>query len=658
MKRVLNMVAVTCIGLVLTLTVLIPALRAQDWQPISKEDLALKDNPASPGAHAMILYRESNVDTNEATISEYVRIKIFTEEGKKWANVGIPFAKGHNDIHDVRARTIRPDGSIVNFDGKVYEKEVYKGNELKVLEKSFSLPEVQPGCIIEYKYHEQHNRDYLVEPVWVLQKDLFTRFAKFTFHPYRRDIDYQLYWRYNTPAKTEPKRQSDGSYVMEVHDLSGIDEEQYMFPRKVLEARLEFFYREPGDPQNEPVDHYWKRIGKKWNDDFEHFINRRNALEAEVGQIISANDSAETKLHKIYTRAQKVRDTDYDTEKTQKEQKAENLKQNDNVEDVLKRSYGTSRQINFLFIGLARAAGFDATAVYVAPRNSALFTPEMEDPSQLDDDLVWAKLGNAEVYLDPAAQYYPYGLLPWYETGVKGLRLNKQGGELITTTAPNYNDARRERHAELSLDADGNLSGKLIVDYFGQLASSHRQAEREDDDAGKKKDMKDMVQAWLLPGASFEVSQTSGWDDNSSPLRIEGTLHMTGFGATTGRRVLAPVTVFRSSEAQAFEASKRVNAIYFHYPYIEHDDISVHIPDGYSIETVPEAQKTPEEAVMVYSLAATSQGANIHIDRRLDVKSIFFEAKYYPAVRSFFNQVKNNDESQFVLTSSQSAGKK
>ena len=200
----------------------------------------------------------------------------------------------------------------------------------------------------------------------------------------------------------------------------------------------------------------------------------RNALEAEVGQIISANDSAETKLHKIYTRAQKVRDTDYDTEKTQKEQKAENLKQNDNVEDVLKRSYGTSRQINFLFIGLARAAGFDATAVYVAPRNSALFTPEMEDPSQLDDDLVWAKLGNAEVYLDPAAQYYPYGLLPWYETGVKGLGLHKQGGELITTTAPNYNDARRERHAELSLDADGNLSGKLIVDYFGQLASSHR----------------------------------------------------------------------------------------------------------------------------------------------------------------------------------------
>lgn len=637
----------------------VPAGLAQSWQPISKEDLALKDNPANPGAHAMILYRESVVDTNEATISEYIRIKIFTEEGKKWASVEIPFAKDHNDIHDVRARTIRPDGSIVDFDGKVYEKEVYKGSDLKVLVKAFSLPEVQPGCIIEYKYHEQHNRDYLVQPEWVLQKDLFTRYAKFTFHPSKLTIDYPLFWRYkNTPPKTEPKRQPDGTYVMEVHDLPGIDEEKYMFPREFLEARLEFFYRESNDPTNETPDHFWKRIGKKWNDDLEHFINRRGALEAEVSQIVAASDSPEAKLRKIYARVQKLRNTSYDTEKTRKELKAENLKKNDNVEDVLKHGYGTGRQINYLFIGLARAAGFDATAVYVAPRSDHPFNPSVEDPSEPDDDLTCVKLNDADVYLDPAALYYPYGLLPWSETGVRGLKLSKQGGDLVMTTQPDVKDARRERHAELSLDADGNLTGKLVVEYFGQLASSHRQSEREDDDAGKKKDIKELVEGWLVPGAAFEVSQTSGWDDNSVPLHIEGTLHMSGFGTTTGRRILAPLTVFRLPEAQAFESSKRVNAIYFHFPYVEHDEINVHLPDGYSIETLPAAQKTPEEMVMDYSLAATSQGATIHIDRRLNVKAIFFEAKVYPAVRSFFNQVKNDDESQFVLTSSQSAAKK
>ncbi len=121
-----------------------------DWQAIAPEDLALKDNPASPGAHAMILYRESMVDANQGSVREYMRIKIFTEEGRKEANVEIPFVKGFDDIQDVRARTIRPDGTVVNYEGKPFEKTVVKVSGYKVLAKTFTLPEVQPGCIIEY----------------------------------------------------------------------------------------------------------------------------------------------------------------------------------------------------------------------------------------------------------------------------------------------------------------------------------------------------------------------------------------------------------------------------------------------------------------------------------------------------------------------------
>src|SRR5260370_29948691 len=365
-------------------------------------------------------------------------------------------------------------------------------------------------------------------------------------------------------------------------------------------------------------------MGKKWNDELEHFVNRKGALESELGQIVAPNDSAETKLRKIYARVQKIRDTSYDTEKTQKEIKVENLKKNDNVKDVIKHGYGTSRQINFLFVGLARTAGLEATIVYVAPRNNNFFHEQTEDPSEVADDMVWVKLDNKDVYLDPAAQYYPYGLLPWSETGVRGIRLNKQGGDIITTTVPDVNDARRERKADIGLDADGNLSGKIIVDYFGSTACMRRQEEREDDDAGKKKDMTDLVREWLPSEASFEITEITGWENNNAPLHIEGTSRMTGFAATTGRRILAPVPVFRSPEAQAFESAKRVNVIYFHYPYTEHDEIILHIPDGYSIETAPPAVKTPEAAVIDYSLVATPQGTIVHVDRRLDVTQILF----------------------------------
>src|SRR5579863_6223114 len=76
-----------------------------DWLPIPPADLVLKDNPASPGADAMILYRESAVDARGSVVKEYIRIKIFTKQGTDQANVEIPFVKGVTDVRDLRART-------------------------------------------------------------------------------------------------------------------------------------------------------------------------------------------------------------------------------------------------------------------------------------------------------------------------------------------------------------------------------------------------------------------------------------------------------------------------------------------------------------------------------------------------------------------------
>ncbi len=108
---------------------------ADEWLPISPEELKMTGVPEAPGAPAVILYRQ--VDRDDSNIhtpheSNYIRIKIFTEEGRKYADVEIPFVKDSYNIVNIRARTIHPDGSIVNFDGKVYEKELVKGRGYQV----------------------------------------------------------------------------------------------------------------------------------------------------------------------------------------------------------------------------------------------------------------------------------------------------------------------------------------------------------------------------------------------------------------------------------------------------------------------------------------------------------------------------------------------
>ena len=159
---------------------------ADEWQPVSPEDLKMTSYAKAPGAPAIILYREVDRDDSNYHVPHeynYVREKIFTEEGRKYADIEIPYPKDQQNIVDIRARTIRPDGSIVNFDGKVYDKEIVKSRSLKYLAKTFTLSDVQPGSIIEYHYMVDFKEGYVYDSRWILSEELFTRSAKFTLKP-------------------------------------------------------------------------------------------------------------------------------------------------------------------------------------------------------------------------------------------------------------------------------------------------------------------------------------------------------------------------------------------------------------------------------------------------------------------------------------------
>jgi len=337
--------------------------------------------------------------------------------------------------------------------------------------------------------------------------------------------------------------------------------------------------------------------------------------------------------------------------KTAQEQKQESLKGNSNAEDVLKHGYGNGREINFLFVGLARAAGFDATEVYVAPRNEDIFQPNMRDSSQLAADVVWVKAGTQEYYLDPGARYYTFGLVPWYETASPGIRLTKQGSMMITTPVPTSSDATLVRHAELETDADGTVSGKVQIDFTGQRGALLRVENRKEDEVGRKKTLEDEIHGWLPTGSTFEITKIENWDNVDLPVHVEGAVKVPGLATPAGKRMLVPVTIFQSHDARAFQPEKRTNSVYFHFLFEESDDIEIKAPEGYEVESVPHTIPATQ-AVITYEFTAHQRGNMVEVKRHLVDQAIALDVKYYPALRIFFNAVKSNDETQVVFQQS------
>jgi Domain of Unknown Function with PDB structure (DUF3857) len=656
----------------LGLFVLLAGLRTtpgDDWLPIPPADLAMKDNPAQPGANAMILYRRSHVDakrtnTDEDFDEEYYRIKIFTAEGvRQEGKVRIFFSKEDSDIKDIHARTVEPEGRIVNFDGNVLEENVATRSGSTLLAKTILLADVQPGCIIEYRYRHQYRWEpgpvhYLHAQSWVVSGRLFTRDASFSINPYnpRGTFDPTLYFRTTgLPKGSLPQKQGNGWYSMEVHNIPGIEEEPLMPPERALQARVEFFYRIKGEPVGETTEQFWNRMGKRWSDELDKFLSKKSVLEGELSQTVAAGDSPEVKLRKIYARAQKIRDLSYEPARTAIEKKAENIKADQNVEDVLKQGYATGRQINWFFVGLARAAGFEASEVYVVPRNQDVFIPSGQNTRPLTADIVWARAGGKEYWLDPAALFYPFDLLPWYETESKGVRVSKQGGEFIETPAAASSDATLVRRADLEMKEDGTASGKLQVDLAGQTGALRRTWHRRDDETGRRKALENEIKPWLPGGSTFEVTSIANWDDTSVPLHVEGNVVVPGMGSVTGHRMIVPLTVFVTSFSKSFETERRVNPVHFNFRYEEMDDVKIHGPAAYKIETIPPRKVINPGTAMSYEILPSQQGDTLEVKRRLTVSEINYPADSYAALRSFFNLAKSDDQAQVVLQNAETS---
>ena len=617
---------------------------ADEWPPISPEELAMKEYPASPGAPAIILYREMHTDGVKHFETHYRRIKIFTEEGKKHANVEIPYLKGKTRIKEIKARTVHPDGTVVAFTGDIFEKVVVKYKKLKILVKSFTLPDVRVGSIIEYKYSIRWGSNLRFLPTqWFIEHELFTRQARFSLRPYQSIHFSAMSTGFRISKSKLPKLQADGSHQMELENISAFQEEEHIPPETELKMWVLFYYLHNtwgGSPEG-----FWKETGMDLHQKVEKFIGKRKAIAKEAARTVQPNDPPETKLRKLYARVHQIRNLSCDRKSTERDEK---LRKNKNVKDVLKRGYGRPWHINWLFVALARAAGFDATAVRVASRSNGFFKRKLFDASQLNADLVLVRHGGKEYYLDPANRYCPFRLLSWDQTGVQGIRLAEDGGEFVTTPLPLSSHTMTGRKANLQLGTNGSLQGTVEVSFTGQEALRRRLDAIETDEVGRRKEMEEEVKGWLPAGASAEQQSVTGWEGTEEPLKAEFAVRIPNFGTSTGRRLILPVAIFQANEKHPFPHDKRVHPIYFPYPWQEVDEITVQLPEGYKAESLPK-KRTSRPKFGKYEISYEDQGRTLRLQRSFAMGAIWFPVEHYPSLRLFFDAVRSGDEQQVVL---------
>jgi hypothetical protein len=140
-----------------------------------------------PNAAAIALLQYSRMEMlNDGTIihKNISRYKIFNERGYYLASKSIGYREGYEEVKILFANTIRPDGTRVPLNEKdIQDSAPYSAYEYytDIKEKSFTMPAIEPDCIVEYAYEVK-----TIKPV--LHNDLYTRFFIQSIIPLKEDV--------------------------------------------------------------------------------------------------------------------------------------------------------------------------------------------------------------------------------------------------------------------------------------------------------------------------------------------------------------------------------------------------------------------------------------------------------------------------------------
>lgn len=655
---------------VLSLAAVIPAAAHAQFQPPVDEELRMTSDPKAPGADAVYLDLEEIANDPQHYQSYYARIKVLTEKGKEMATVDLPYLKGNSKIDDIKGRTIHSDGTIIPLSGKPADLLSIKTGDKQFARKVFTLPSVEIGSILEYRYYIRYDDDQYTTPQWKIQRPYFVHKAHYQFTPFKsfmpegtpgtvtnlqlmddrgRAANSLIWWPILPPGISIKKSPGIG-YSVDVTDVPPIPNEEWMPPIQSLLYRVNFYYSFAEDAGD-----FWISEGKLWSKDVDKFADPSKAIRDAVNHLVAPGDSDLDKAKKLYAAVQGLDNTSYSRQKTQSEMRLLKIKAAKRAEDTWTQKSGSNEDIAMLYLAMLRAAGLTAYAIKVVDRDQGIFDVAYQSLDQLDTTLVLLSSGGKETLLDPGEKMCPFGTVSWRHSAVRGLGQSSQGISISTTGEQVYKDNTVTRTAHLTLDTRGGVTGNIQFIMTGQDALYWRQTALRNDESELKNQFDQYLGSIVPEGVEAHVDHLLGLEQPDENLlaivKVSGTL-----GTATAKRLLLPGLFFQTrSKAPFVNEEKRQEPVDMHYAERVIDDVYYQLPPGLSVEGAPQDASISWQGHANFVLKTKTDPGQIEIADLLARGFTIVKPGDYQDLRSFYQKVAAADQGQLVLAISPSA---
>lgn len=664
---------------IISLLFLISKTTAQEFKlgKVSIAELEEKLHPKDTSAVAAILYKKgiSKIEYNDSEGFVLVtkvdtRIKIYKKEGDEWANQSVGYYIGSNDSKE------KVDFSDVNtynlVNGKI-EKTKLKSdgifddqvNKYRA-RKKITLPNVKEGSVLEYSYTIKTSNEGMIRE-WDFQTSIPVNYSEYiTYLPeyYTFNVRQKgyIYPKVITAKNNKSlfinskERYSSGGFAGVTKTEFSQDKVDYVEVQNTYTAKDLPAMKEESFVNN--IENYRssldlelsiikfpnstiKMLSTDWNsvaktiyeyDDFGAELNKTGYFEDDLKELLKGVTMPEQKMLIIFNHVKSNIQWD----------KYYGYACDKGVRKAYQDKSGNIAEINLMMTAMLRYAGLIANPVLISTRSNGISM--FPNRNAYNYVIAAVETPNGNILLDATEKFSIPNVLPLRALNWYGRLIRKDGTSEEVDLMPKKlsNDFV---FLNYSINSEGNITGKArrqYTDYNAMITRENTSSLKEEEYLERLENENNKI----------EISEYSRTNEKDILLPITESYSFTGNNLCEliGGKIYVSPMLFFTNNKNPFTQEVREYPVDFGFPYSDKYNITIQIPEGFTVETLPAATMVAMEdnlGTFKFNIAAIENRLQLVISHQINEAIISTEK--YEMLKNYYKAMIAKETEKIVL---------
>ncbi|MEG2100740.1 MAG: DUF3857 domain-containing protein, partial [Flavobacterium sp.] len=628
-------------------------------------ELQEKIHPADSSAAAAVLFKKGktvftyNEKIGFSAIHTYeFKIKIYKKEGLKWANQKVQYYVGYQNLNE----DLLTFSNAVTYNlenGKIEKTKLENQAQFKKKineywnEKSITFPNVKVGSIIEYKY--------------ILKTENIVQFPDFDFqysiplNYFEYKTEFPEYYVYKTllvgnhalennskivtgsqsfankygQSLTMTYKQINAFYSGK--NISALKEEPYVNNIENYRGSIKHELERVRMP-DQPVKDYtitWEGVASTiFKDDrFGKELNNNSFLLEDVKKIVANVPSQKDRMNVIFQFVQNKMNWN----------EINGLYTDKGIEKAYKDQTGNIVEINFILLNMLKWAGIEANPVLVSTIENGI--PIYPTRTGFNYVIAAVEIDGKQILLDASRKFTSPDILPLNVLNWKGRLIKSDGTSKEIDLVP-VQPSRENVNISFRINEKGKIDGKIRIQRTDYKAYRFRVE-------NGKQNQENYLEKLEQQLGNLKISDylvTNKISNISDPLVETFTFETDNFVERIGGKLYVSPMLFYTQSKNPFVQEDRQMGIYFGYPFLDKYNITITIPEGFAIETIPAPSVVNMEdnlGSFKYNIAA--DGNFLQLTIAYQINEAIVSAEKYEMLKDYYKAMIAKETEKIVL---------